>query len=472
MYTANDFKRLQEIDDSKKACPPYRHHFRRDYSRLLHSAAFRRLQGKTQLFPGPESDFFRNRLTHSLEVAQIGKSIATLLNDREEFLHSGNEINVDLIEFAGLAHDLGHPPFGHNGEMALDECMKSNGGYEGNAQTLRILSKLEKKEVLGDYINVPVENETGEDKRIGLNLTYRTLASILKYDRIIAKKRNKRSELSKGYYYFDKDLVEKIKENVIGVKRRGEFKTVECSIMDIADDIAYSTYDLEDAMKAGFLNHLDFLGCDDNMILQIMKKLKKEKIYIDVQEIRLVIHKIFGQIYAEKAREYLIHLPEELQNEPLAYIDLMTHAYNSSKEYSQDGYIRTFFTSTLIDIFISSVVFEPNEEHPCLSKVHLSDEKKIMVEVLKQFVYLSITASSRLKVPEHRGKDIVIKLFNAIKSNPNLLPDDFKNLFNAVNGRQKDRIICDFIAGMTDRYAVEFYCRLFSENHESIFKPL
>lgn len=124
---------------------PYRSDFRRDYARLVHSPAFRRLDGKTQLFPGVESDFFRNRLTHSLEVAQIAKSIALKLNYESQFIADLGGIDTDLVEVAGLAHDLGHPPFGHNGELTLDQCMLAYGGFEGNAQTLRILSRLEKK---------------------------------------------------------------------------------------------------------------------------------------------------------------------------------------------------------------------------------------------------------------------------------------------------------------------------------------
>jgi dGTPase len=114
-----------------------------NYARVLHSPAFRRLQNKTQLFPGYESDFFRNRLTHSLEVAQIAKTIAHKLKKEYPEL----DLEPDVCEIAGLMHDLGHPPFGHNGEMALDECMSQDGGFEGNAQTLRIITRLEKKNV-------------------------------------------------------------------------------------------------------------------------------------------------------------------------------------------------------------------------------------------------------------------------------------------------------------------------------------
>ena len=141
LYGEGDRAREYPIDDDA----PHRSAFRRDYARLLHSPAFRRLQGKTQLFPSMEHDFFRNRLTHSLEVAQIAKSIALRLNDRYGYFRA-YPIDTDLVETAALAHDLGHPPFGHNGERALDDCMKERGGFEGNAQSLRILSKLGKKE--------------------------------------------------------------------------------------------------------------------------------------------------------------------------------------------------------------------------------------------------------------------------------------------------------------------------------------
>ncbi len=140
LYDENDY--LREMPDDE-ALDIGRSAFRRDYGRLLHCPAFRRLQGKTQLFPGHESDFFRNRLTHSLEVAQVAKGIALKINKTCPGFQD-SPIDLDLVEFAGLAHDLGHPPFGHNGERALDDCMKNCGGFEGNAQTLRILSRVEK----------------------------------------------------------------------------------------------------------------------------------------------------------------------------------------------------------------------------------------------------------------------------------------------------------------------------------------
>ena len=241
LYGEADWARETRVESKAS----YRSPARRDYARLLHSPAFRRLQGKTQLFPGAESDFFRNRLTHSLEVAQIGKSIALRIN-RDHPYFQKDPIDLDLVETAALGHDLGHPPFGHNGERALDECMREKGGFEGNAQTLRILTRLEKKELEAEEAD---EVGGSEDARVGLNLTYRTLAGVLKYDKCIPRCRDAEAGLVKGYYESERKLVERVKEHVCRVghgAEKGAFKTVECQIMDIADDIAYSTYDLED----------------------------------------------------------------------------------------------------------------------------------------------------------------------------------------------------------------------------------
>lgn len=161
---------------------------------------------------------------------------------------------------AALCHDLGHPPFVHNGEKALDDCMKRFGGFEGNAQTLRILSRLEKRES-------PTAAMPLKDRRIGLNLTARVLASVLKYDRMIPRVRGKSATLCKGYYKSERELVNWFKKMVVGqILDTVDFKTVECQIMDLADDIAYSTYDLEDAFKAGFLTPLDILTTSDEIL--------------------------------------------------------------------------------------------------------------------------------------------------------------------------------------------------------------
>lgn len=267
LYGDADAGRLGAVQSAQGS---YRSEWRRDYSRVIHSAAFRRLQGKTQLFPGDESDFFRNRLTHSLEVAQIAKSIALKLNQEVAFFKD-HPIEVDIVELAGLCHDLGHPPFGHNGEHALHDCMRKYGGFEGNAQTLRILTRLEKKEA-GSY---PVGiTEDGDDQRLGLNLTYRSLAAILKYDNTIPSKCDDPNPI-KGYYEIDAYIVDAIKGNV-APDAGGKFKVIECQIMDVADDIAYSTYDLEDSFKAGFLSPIDILASNDGLLEKVASKVQEK----------------------------------------------------------------------------------------------------------------------------------------------------------------------------------------------------
>jgi dGTPase len=219
MYNPGDYTRLVKGPNPSgfSISEPYRSDFRRDYARLIHCAAFRRLSGKTQLFPGFESDFFRNRLTHSLEVAQIAKSIALKLNyEAKSFFKKHRPIDTDLVEVAALAHDLGHPPFGHNGEYALDRRMLRFGGFEGNAQTLRILSILEKKETFDKTGHGVLPD--GEDQRCGLDFCARTLAAVLKYDRAIPASRDSENYGGplKGYYACEAHVVERIKQSVVG----------------------------------------------------------------------------------------------------------------------------------------------------------------------------------------------------------------------------------------------------------------
>ena len=454
----------------------YRTNFRRDFGRLIHSPSFRRLQGKTQLFPWAETDFFRNRLTHSIEVAQIAKMIAIKLNDSMEFFkRKGFQINTDIVEFAGLAHDLGHPPFGHTGEYVLNMLMKEHGGFEGNAQTLRLLAKIEKKE---NNHEKPIDSY-GNDKRCGLNLTMRTLASILKYNNEIPYKRDK-DELIKGYYRSEAKLVKKIIQKVTGYDDYdGDFKTIECHIMDVADDIAYSTYDLEDALKAKFISSLDCIYASDELLDKISKKVSEGlKKQFGMEEVRTVLRDVFGWIFQPTKINYDILTELGKLNPDKKIIDsyimkMFDIAYKTSLELQINGYSRTSATSELVDNFINGVEVEINSEIPALSRVYLNKDTREKVEVLKHFVYESLILSPRLKIVEQRGYEIVSKIFQTLvnKDGPDLLPDDYKYLYHNINPREKYRIICDFVAGMTDRYAIEFYGRLTSENPETIFKP-
>jgi dGTPase len=498
LYSSEDLERTlsPEPFESNRPIEIYREEWRRDYARLIHSPSFRRLQGKTQLFPGLESDFFRNRLTHSIEVAQIAKSLAIRLNynydengnprKKKTITHTELGISTDLIEFAGLAHDLGHPPFGHQGEEALDLCMLNYGGFEGNAQTIRILTRTEKKFRTENFGFID-----SKDERVGLNLCFRTLAAVLKYDSIIPLNKNDRETIAKksvsktirplkGYYQCDLETVERIKQKVLGKINipEGTFKTLECYIMDIADDIAYSTYDLEDGLKAGFISPLDLLYPAPELIKQVCLKvnsnLKKESISTIITEDE-ILELIRKNILNIGESELTINYSE--QDKGKYFLDFVNinveHQYRFAQFIAKDGSIRTGFTSSIVGRFIQGVILEYNNEHPALSKAKLNDDTRILVEILKTFTYMSQISSPRLKIAEFRGKEIVTKIFETLNSENGyeLLPADVQSIHSLAKDEYKPRVICDFISGMTDKYAIEFYGRLTSENPETIFKP-
>lgn len=489
--------------------------FRRDFARLIHCPAFRRLQGKTQLLPNHEHDFFRNRLTHSLEVAQIAKSIATKLNaDHSAFSKQTEKIDLDIVEFAALAHDLGHPPFGHIGEEALDELMSEAGGFEGNAQTLRIVGTLEKKELKpppGAWVNRPASCPTvwkEFDRRLGLNLTFRSMASILKYDHVIPEASSLRGErgVQKGYYYHDRGLVQEIKKNVLGpqFKEVGlKFRTIECSIMDVADDIGYSTYDLEDVLKSGLIDPIGFIlkGEDEELMKEMARKVNDgiKKYYPDVNEevdeveCKFILFGIFSALFDMTEEENgqfnkeRRHVRKELRAMGLASDeverivrkwDRYRHAAGiglSARDISANGYYRSRFTSVLVDSAIRNIEVIMSNVHPALHQARMNLEDFKRVELLKRLNFALVIKSPRLKMIEYRGKEIVHGIFEALNGDEGswFLPADFKCVYDETASRAgKMRVTCDFIAGMTDRHALEFHDRLKSTSPSMIYKEI
>jgi dGTPase len=455
LYSAGDEGR-EGPDEGKIS--PWRSPFVRDYGRVVHSPSFRRLQGKTQVFPGHESDFFRNRLTHSLEVAQIAEGIADRLNYTHPFFQK-NPISTRLCATASLIHDLGHPPFGHNGERALDDAMRKYGGFEGNAQSLRIISRVEKK----------VQDRNG--RPFGLNLAFRTLAAVLKYDKVIPRARREDKKLVKGYYATEANLIAKIKTAVIGsgdaVPKRG-FRTIECSIMDIADDIAYSTFDLEDCLKAGFLTPAAILSSTNTLLEQVAAKvgdeLKKPFSSADVLG-------VFVDIFENIASHDNHDVNDQVDRNPLVGF---VERYRASHELASDNRLRTQLSSQLIGEGIEAIDVCVNEQFPMLSTIHLNPAAHAKIEVLKQYTYLSTIISSKVSIPEFRGYEVVEGVFRAL-SGPRghlLMPDDVQSQHRASDGDldAQMRIVCDFVAGMTDRYAMEFFGRLHSDGAQSMFK--
>lgn len=448
-----DRKSYSRAFDEGGEAPSWRKPFSRDYARVIHSASFRRLQGKTQVFPGHESDFFRNRLTHSLEVAQIAEGIADRLNEEHEWFKKHN-LEAKLCSTAALIHDLGHPPFGHNGERALDNAMLKHGGFEGNAQTLRIVARLEKK----------IRDESGTS--YGLNLSMRSLAAVLKYDHKIPRSRKHGTRLVKGYYASEEALVTKIKQAVLNERTTsGDFKTIECSIMDLADDIAYSTYDLEDSLKAGFLTPADILSANLTLFQKVAEKVQKELGYLFTS----------AQVLKEFIEIFAGFMPG-FNSDNESPIEILADLYRASRDLASSGYFRTQLSSQMVGSAIKAVEVDFNSKIPALSQVKLSKSMRERVEVVKQFVFIATIYSSRVTIPEFRGYEVVKGIFEALAGDRGelLMPQDVRGQVESCTDDydERMRIICDFVAGMTDRYAMEFYGRLHSDSPQSMFKPI
>ena len=423
---SNDILKQRIIQEYNNKRDP----FERDRARIIHSASFRRLQAKTQVLGISDGDFHRTRLTHSMEVAQIAQGIGNTLkkNNNSDFLPSNF-----LLEAIGLAHDLGHPPFGHDGEAVLDYMMKNNGGFEGNAQTLRIISKLESYE---------------EDH--GLNLTRRTLLGILKYpikynDCLLNQ--NKRNDKFNSYWkppkcYFDseqdivdwilkdfsqndRDIFIEFENNNNSKYNKAKYKALDTSILDLADDIAYGVHDLEDGIA--------------------LKLISKE----DFENIKNTLNSFADHIKSNKDK----------------IIDNL---------FSEDRCKRKKIISKLINYFIENITLKQHnifENDLLKNSTELEKNARKLLDELQDLSTNKMIKIHSVTTLAYRGQHIVKKLFEAISLEPkNLLPENYYKLYDKEEN--KLRIVCDYISGMTDNYATRIYERLFIPRQGSIFERL
>ncbi len=404
---------IRHTSEPKGTGTDLRSEFERDRARIIHSAAFRRLQGKTQVFGVYEGDFFRTRLTHSLEVAQIAKGIAL-----------GLGADTDLVEAVCLAHDLGHPPFGHTGESTLHQLMRDYGGFEGNAQTFRILTRLERKHA---------EYE-------GLNLTYQTLDGVLKYKTCIDATTLAATLEGpvKGFYAWDRELVEAI----ISATGTGCERSFECQIMDVADDIAYSVHDLEDSLKAGFITMADF------------RRLPPPRV---VRDVNLKLAPLGYTVGEDVIHAELIRLVDRLEG----------------LERTAGRAARKMLTRDLINEFASAVTIQPD------GRIDAELSSRVRIEVLKAFESYKVIFNPRVTTLGHKGKEVLRRLFTVLdqgQESIGLLPEDHGEAYEQalLNGDDtaRKRVICDFLAGMTDSYAMRFYGRLFMPGEGSFYEML
>ena len=336
--------------------------FQRDRDRIIHSIAFRRLKHKTQVFVEHEGDYYRTRLTHTLEVAQIGRTIARAMG-----------ANEDLVETICMAHDLGHPPFGHSGETTLNQLMEGYGGFNHNHQSYRIVTELEHR-----YAQFP-----------GLNLSWEVLEGIVKHE----TEYDKTDALD-----YDPHL-------------RGH---LEAQITNVADELAYTAHDLDDGLRSGMIT-TDMLS-EIDLWNMVMERLNIHSRQLD----DLTRHSIIRELIGLEVDSMISESNERLQRSGVKTLaDLQSHAQNV---------------------------------------VGFDDVMRARNRELKDFLYKNMYRHYRVVRMQKKAERILSELFHAYVSEPNMLPIHFQDQLE-IKGKEKT--ICDYLAGMTDRFAVDEYQKLF-----------
>jgi dGTPase len=355
--------------------------FQRDRDRIIHSVAFRRLKHKTQVFLYHEGDYFRTRLTHSLEVAQVARTMTRALG-----------LNEDIAEAVALAHDLGHPPFGHAGEDALNIAMQDFGGFDHNEQSLRVLTLLEHRYARFD----------------GLNLTFETIDGVLKHNGPLLKAGQDKHPLRQTI----KDL-----DARWGLDLE-LFPTAEAQIANLSDDIAYLSHDFDDALRAELLS-LEQIA-DLPVVGRILAELKSEYGILPM-----------GRLTHELTRRLISHFVQ----------DLLTYSHQLLDDFAP---------KTADDIRHAS--------HPMIGH---SAEAAADLRVLRDFLMTNSWRHYKVNRMTSKSRKALAALFQRFSEEVNLLPTDWQKLAASGDEKHKARVIADYLASMTDRYALLEYERIF-----------
>lgn len=360
---------------------PNRSPFQRDRDRIIHSVAFRRLEYKTQVFVNHEGDHYRTRLTHSLEVSQLARGICRQLR-----------VDEDLGEAFALSHDLGHTPFGHAGEEALDEAMQPFGGFDHNAQTLRILTMLEQRYAAFD----------------GLNLCWETLEGIAKHNGPLLVKGKNKNSLPRAIREYNKqhDL------------HLATYPSVEAQVASLADDIAYNNHDIDDGLRAGLFSIEDIIVVP--MVGRAFQKVRKQYPNIDK-----------GRLIHEAIRSIIHDMVVDL-------VDESTRRIKDAKVKSAD------------DVRVLGMPI-----------IGFSDKMCEHNRVLKAFLYERMYRHYRVNRMTSKARRLVRELFELLHNEPNCLPTEWQEKIDAPGSTRAAEVVADYIAGMTDRFALDEHSRLY-----------
>jgi dGTPase len=358
---------------------PTRSCYQRDRDRIIHSTAFRRLKHKTQVFVQHEGDYYRTRLTHSLEVSQIARSLARVLG-----------LDEDLAEALALSHDLGHPPFGHAGEAALDACMKDHGGFDHNAQALVLVTRLEHRYVDFD----------------GLNLTWETLEGLVKHNGPLTGPASRGAPLPEAIARFSWDL------------ELQSYPGLEAQIAALSDDIAYVNHDIDDGLRAELFEASDLLsvplaGPIFGALIEAHPGLERGRLIGEA--VRRVITRMVADVAGETSRRLTAAPPA------------------SAADIRARGWAMADFSEGM------------REE----------------LGQLKSFLYRRMYRHQRVIAVMAGAQKMLTQLFQAFMAEPSLLPNDWHAQCGNPGESRTARAVCDYVAGMTDRFALQEYRRIF-----------
>ncbi|XID94678.1 deoxyguanosinetriphosphate triphosphohydrolase family protein [Paenibacillaceae bacterium WGS1546] len=417
-----------------------REEYEKDYARLIQSPAFRRLQGKSQVFGAGSGDYYRTRLTHSLEVSQIAREVARRLGKQYAFLsrreHPGLMIDPEVVECAALAHDLGHPPFGHKGEEVLDRLLQAEHGlkYEGNAQNFRILMFLEKR--------------AGSDS--GLDLTASVLLAVNKYPFCIDEPGRR-----KGVYRREWESIEFLRQTW-GVP--AGCATLEAQLMDLCDDIAYSTHDLEDGIRAGkILLDRGFFE-DDRVIAHVLQEITEDPSYSPANwegvDQRAMVKQVLADFYEQWEAIYA-----ECDREP-----------SRTRREMKARWVRRFASEV-------GIIDDPATGWKKVTLVRDAVQDRELLrtmEVLKKLAWVTLIKDFRVQRLHKRSEVMIERLWGSFKtyeSGKLIIPPDWLASFEAQKGNWSwERLAADYISGMTDAYAEKVYAEFYASRSGSIYE--
>ncbi|MFH5181378.1 deoxyguanosinetriphosphate triphosphohydrolase family protein [Paenibacillus sp. TAB 01] len=435
-----DLRKLRINDTTHTKSSEERDEYEKDYARLIQSPAFRRLQGKSQVFGAGSGDYYRTRLTHSLEVSQIAREVARRMNKAYPFLalkeHPGLVINPEVVEAASLAHDLGHPPFGHKGEEVLDHLLRADFGmaYEGNAQNFRILMFLEKRAGSGS----------------GLDLTAAVLLGINKYPYCLDHPGRIKGVYGKEW------------EDIAELRRKWNMpencSTLEAQLMDLCDDIAYSTHDIEDGIRAGKIQMNRTFFEDERLLVNLIQEIVSDPSY-DPKDWEGVDMK--GMV-----KQVLASFLEQWET---IYAECNNEASRTRREIK----------ARWVSAFAHQVGIIDDTKRSWKRVTFVRDGKQDWnllrtMEILKKLAWVTLIKDFRVQRLQKRSEIMIQRLWASFiepDTGRLIIPPDWIENYELHKSRWPwPRFVADYISGMTDAYAEKVYAELFASKSGSIYE--